>query len=221
MATFNNLGKLAAAEGMALGGDKDDSAIMDMTSTTQGVLAPRMTNAQKEAISSPATGLLVYDTDDDALNYYCSTSSQWCPISNSSHADYYVSSSAETTISSIGAAVKVAGTTTNVTAKNFTHTDNRATYTGKDTHVFQVTASISMTSAGNNVVASLFVYKNGSVIAASEQQRRVNTGTDVGNAALNVMVELAENDYIEIWIANETTTANFTVEYMNVAVIGV
>lgn len=41
----------------------DASAIVELTSTTQGFLPPRMTAVQAEAISSPAEGLLVYATD--------------------------------------------------------------------------------------------------------------------------------------------------------------
>ncbi len=40
----------------------DASALLDLTSTTQGLLAPRMTSAQRLAIATPATGLVVYDT---------------------------------------------------------------------------------------------------------------------------------------------------------------
>jgi len=36
------------------------SALLSMTSTTKGFLMPVMTGAQAEAISSPATGLLIY-----------------------------------------------------------------------------------------------------------------------------------------------------------------
>jgi len=39
------------------------SAALDVTSTTQGFLPPRMTQSQRLAISSPATGLMVYQTD--------------------------------------------------------------------------------------------------------------------------------------------------------------
>lgn len=48
----------------------DASASLDVTSTTTGVLIPRMTTAQYNAITSPATGLLVYCTDDNKFYYY-------------------------------------------------------------------------------------------------------------------------------------------------------
>jgi len=48
----------------------DPSSIVDIQSTTQGLLAPRMTTAQRTAISSPAEGLMVFDTDLDAFFYF-------------------------------------------------------------------------------------------------------------------------------------------------------
>jgi hypothetical protein len=41
------------------------SAVMEVTSTTQGFLPPRMTNAQMLAIATPAAGLIVYDTTNN------------------------------------------------------------------------------------------------------------------------------------------------------------
>ena len=46
------------------------SAILDVTSISKGVLIPRMTTLQKNAISTPATGLLVYDTNLNQVNVY-------------------------------------------------------------------------------------------------------------------------------------------------------
>ena len=41
------------------------SAVLEVSSTTKGFLFPRMTETQRDAIGSPATGLLVYQTDGD------------------------------------------------------------------------------------------------------------------------------------------------------------
>jgi len=48
----------------------DASAVLDMTSTSQGVLIPRMTTTQREAIATPAVGLQVYDTDTNSVWTY-------------------------------------------------------------------------------------------------------------------------------------------------------
>jgi hypothetical protein len=49
------------------------SAILDVASTTQGFLPPRMTTTQKNAIASPATGLQVFDTTLNQMSYYNGT----------------------------------------------------------------------------------------------------------------------------------------------------
>ena len=65
----------------ASGAAPDGTAMLDVASTTKGFLAPRMTSAQRTAISSPATGLLVYQTDGIAGFYYYNGSS-WTNISS-------------------------------------------------------------------------------------------------------------------------------------------
>ncbi|MBL4754476.1 MAG: tail fiber domain-containing protein [Flavobacteriales bacterium] len=48
----------------------DASAILDLSSTTKGFLISRVTLVQRNAIVSPATGLLVYQTDNSPGYYY-------------------------------------------------------------------------------------------------------------------------------------------------------
>ncbi len=52
------------------GSTADASSILDVKSTTKGMLVPRMTTAQRTAIITPANGLLVYDTDAKSFWYY-------------------------------------------------------------------------------------------------------------------------------------------------------
>ncbi len=57
--------------------DPNDSAILDLTSITKGFLAPRMSTADRAAIATPANGLTVFDTDEDAYYYYDLDDTVW------------------------------------------------------------------------------------------------------------------------------------------------
>jgi len=58
----------------------DASSVLDIQSTTKGILIPRMTTAQRTAISSPTDGLLVYDTTEQSFFFY--TSSSWSELAS-------------------------------------------------------------------------------------------------------------------------------------------
>ena len=64
----------------------DPSSILEIESSTLGMLTPRMTTAQRNAITNPANGLLVYDTDFGLFYFYDSTS--WQPLSSSQRNNY-------------------------------------------------------------------------------------------------------------------------------------
>lgn len=48
----------------------DLSALLDITSTTQGVAMPRMTTLQRNAIAAPVTSLLIFNTSTNLYNYW-------------------------------------------------------------------------------------------------------------------------------------------------------
>lgn len=54
----------------ASGASASASAILDVSSTTKGLLVPRMTLAQRGAIATPATGLEIYQTDGASGFWY-------------------------------------------------------------------------------------------------------------------------------------------------------
>lgn len=56
------------------------SSILDITSTNKGMLTPRMTTALRNAITTPADGLMVYDTDLKLFYYYSTGTATWLPI---------------------------------------------------------------------------------------------------------------------------------------------
>jgi len=51
-------------------GTANASAQFEVVSTTKGFLPPRLTTTQKNAIASPAAGLMVYDTTLNVISYY-------------------------------------------------------------------------------------------------------------------------------------------------------
>lgn len=63
---------------VGIGGTMSASAIFEMYSTTKGMLPPRMTTVQMNAVSSPAKGLVVYNTDENKIYHY--TGSAWEPV---------------------------------------------------------------------------------------------------------------------------------------------
>jgi hypothetical protein len=61
----------------------DTTAALDITSTSKGILAPRMTSIQRTNIQNPATGLTVYDTDNKDIMLYNGTA--WVAAGNSTN----------------------------------------------------------------------------------------------------------------------------------------
>jgi hypothetical protein len=56
------------------------TSIFDVTSSTKGILVPRLTSTQRVAIASPAQSLMVYDTDVDLFYYYSISNNSWTAI---------------------------------------------------------------------------------------------------------------------------------------------
>jgi len=141
------------------------------------------------------------------------------------HASMYVSSSAATTIGSASTYVKVAGTTTSTNLSNFTMpANNRLTYTGTpDIHV-HVVVSVSMTSGSSNQVVGFRVGKTGDATGtdavASTVQRKIGTGTDIGSTAVNFDTAMSTNDYLELFISNETGANDVTCAFMYMFIFG-
>jgi hypothetical protein len=52
-------------------------AALEIKATDKGVLFPRLTSAQRDAISNPPNGLHVFNTDERCLNYYDSVYQVW------------------------------------------------------------------------------------------------------------------------------------------------
>jgi hypothetical protein len=69
------------------GAAADTSAMLDISSTAKGLLIPRMSAGQRTAIATPATGLLVYQTDGDPGFYYYNGSNWFLLVTSAVNTD--------------------------------------------------------------------------------------------------------------------------------------
>jgi hypothetical protein len=75
---------LVAQQSVGIGTTTPNSnAILEIKSTTKGLLIPSMTTSQRFAITTPPAGLLVYDTDKDEFHHY--DGSKWTAVLNGNY----------------------------------------------------------------------------------------------------------------------------------------
>jgi len=123
-----------------------------------------------------------------------------------SYAGMYWSVPAATVLAS-SVPLKAAGTTAaQGLDPNFTvAVDNRLTYTGSETGQFSVAVTISVSKgAAGTSQGDHHIYKNGSPVAGATIGRSYTSATDTGSIALISNVELATNDYVELWLENDS-----------------
>lgn len=81
----------AALTKLGLGSTLTADAVIDIVSTTKGILIPRMTTTQRDAISSPSTGLMVFNTSTNKFNIYYSAA--WNSIASEAFVNALVNNS--------------------------------------------------------------------------------------------------------------------------------
>lgn len=130
---------------------------------------------------------------------------------------YYTNNTVQNGIATQNVFEKIEGiTTASPINQKFAHTNNRLTYTGGLARSFKITAAISANSVvTNSVVIKTRVAKNGVTIAESESQATTSASGRNENFLSQAIVELLQNDFIEIFIANETNANNLLVTELN------
>lgn len=133
--------------------------------------------------------------------------------------------STATTIAGAGSYVKVGGTTAlsgnELLFDNNSTNTGRLRYTGAPNRMVLFSASCSLSAASNNQVLSLKGWhyddsgSSGSLVDASLVSRKITASGELGAVVVQGSVLMSVNDYIEIHVTNETSTANVTVEDFN------
>ena len=71
------------------GSNPNTSAMLDVKSNNKGMLIPRMSTSEMNGIATPATGLMVFNTDEQNFYYY--NASSWNKVAGSDDGDWTVS----------------------------------------------------------------------------------------------------------------------------------
>tara|TARA_R110000851_G_scaffold258718_2_gene411199 strand:+ start:223 stop:1602 length:1380 start_codon:yes stop_codon:yes gene_type:complete len=153
---------------------------------------------------------------DDRLSFFTGN----VGISNStSVAVYYMlGNTTATTITTAGVPVKASGVTTSgASSQGFTMTNNRATYSRGVGRTFHISVIVTVTGS-NNVQVGTMIAVNGTVLADTRQGTTANSAGRDANVSAQGSVGLVEGDYVEVFVENEGTTTDLTVEGLHVII---
>ncbi|MGB0978114.1 MAG: hypothetical protein ACPGVV_01900 [Croceimicrobium sp.] len=193
------------------------SAIVQSDITTQGWLPPRLTNAQMNAIASPATGLFIYNTDDGKI--YNRQGGAWRSSYEAPFGSLFLSAAGTTVFSGIGVFTEFIGPVTTNFNSNFAIFGNRLRYLGSLPRTVMVTAVLSANTAGAavQVIAgriSLFA----SSLASSEQQMSLLAALDPECMTMRDIITLNNGDEISVQVANNTTLDSLIIEKLHLTI---
>lgn len=99
--------------------------------------------------------------------------------------------------------------------------NGRLRYTGKNTKTFHIACTISGDlNSSTNVTFVFGIAKNGTVVNASKVLNRIASTTDTQSTSLHLMITMAPNDYLELYVGNITSTADFQFMTLNLFALG-
>jgi len=156
------------------------SAKLDISSTTQGLLIPRMNGVQRLSIASPVDGLMVYDNTSDRL--YQFQAGAWKFFNNN---DYWTTNGTDLYNTTLNVGIGNAGPTEKL------HVTGNIRVTGD----LLSTGEITM-----NNPTGIFQFQNAGVNKAFVQLsgNNLRMGTNSGNTTGNMVIRMNGNDRVTI-----------------------
>lgn len=109
--------------------------------------------------------------------------------------------------------VKINPTTTLSDYTNFVSPLNngRLKYVGLKNSIFSIDCSLSVSPATSNDLFSFAIFKNGTIISTARTLVHLKASTDIMSISIHCSTTLTTNDYIEVFGANLTGSADFKV----------
>ncbi|MEZ4858925.1 MAG: hypothetical protein R2781_08960 [Flavobacteriaceae bacterium] len=199
----------------------DASAMLDIQSTTHGILVPRVTSAQRDAIANPANGLMVFNTDTDELQYNSNTPA--VPI-------WLAFLTSPTTSSSFGDSLKYSNTDTTTDINTVSPiqlpifgtmewNDNGSLYTVSgneitiaDTGRYEIVANVSLMSSASRVAPELRITINGVEVGAYASSGYIRDSNNHNESSLHLreVLEITSGDIIAINVVRSANSGSAT-----------
>lgn len=191
---IGSLSAQAQKDNVGIGTAKpDQSALLDLSSQTKGLLIPRMSLEQRGTIQNPASGLMVYQTDF-LSGFYFFDGKEWKSLASATGAN---SIAADPNDWSFAGNAPAAGSflgTTNTTPLVFKVNSTNAgfvslatsfnTFLGASTPASTI-AGIGNTGIGTNTLQTLSTANNNTALGANSQRSSTaGSNTSVGSASL-------------------------------------
>jgi hypothetical protein len=200
--TVNNIRNLEAGAGIDLSVSVDNGITVQHNFTVDSVGEPIMQDA-----GDPSPVLVSIEAGDGIDVETVGTRVVISSTETLSYASVSMAGNASaTTIASTATPVKAAGTfVVGDVSDGFTaSTNGRITHTGPlSRHVINALATLDVSSGSNHKI-SLYIAKNGTVIS-TKMTDTISAGAPRALATF-INLELATNDYVEIFVRNESTT---------------
>ncbi len=199
------------AQGFAInttGAQTNGSALLDVSSTQKGVLIPRMTMVQRDAIVSPATGLMVYQTDNNAGYWYFDGVIWRTFVSNNIISNNSIGFKAVRDIKaghSLSSGQIIYDSVTFNDGNYYNNSNGRFTALQSGVYLFNI---LTYANAGSDRYE---IMKNGSILEKIYQYANNTEGIK----AAQVLIKLDINDYIQVNYVGGSVPCCGITEYIN------
>ncbi|NQU33634.1 MAG: tail fiber domain-containing protein [Bacteroidetes bacterium] len=161
----------------------DVSAMLDIQGTSGGLLVPRMTETDRDALISPATGLIIYQTDETA-GFYFYSGSVWTKFISGA-----ISLNDLTDASTSGASVFIGGTAG--TSNQSTGIDN--TFVGYASGNYNTTGDYNTAVGKQSFHYNLVGNQNSALGYGALYKNKGDRNTGMGYQSLNQNVDGSYN----------------------------
>ncbi len=185
----------------------DSSAALEINSTTAGLLIPKMTKAQRDAISSPAIGLMIYQTDSSPGFYFYDDGGTWVAIGVGSTGDSDWTVSGDDIYNANVGNVGI-GTTTPSTKLHLEDTSGGNTIINQDFESglapFTTGGDANWLIQTTNVNTGLSAAGSGNISDSQTTYMEYNVTVPAGGATLNFYYEVSSEsgwDFLRFYIA--------------------